>query len=864
MIEFDKHADCRLCPLYESARNPGLPTRPLRDGQPIIRDKAVLFVGQSPGYQEDKAKKSFVGYTGQLLDRMVQTSKLNDYADIYVTNACRCHPPQGADEAQSQIRKCRDYLIADVTKLQEHYKEVVIMNLGAKACYSTLHISSLNDALKKQATHSKILPGGPRVFSTFHPAILHPLREPGKVRAVETHFALLIRYLRGEFIPNELTIVPEVLADIPDKLPDKVSLDIETYGILAGVEQTVFHPVKSKDIDGVDYKYQIETVSFGWEEDGRIRTALYMFNFKAHRRKIREWFRRMSRDKITCIGQNIKFDLMYLYFSGDQEIPYWIDPRRLKIDDVLLMGFLFYEQQPEKGLKEQAILYGISDYSANKVTGKQGNAKSCWDKDLHIYNCKDAAVALCLYNDYVRMIEEKYGKDSPKLSDTCAWIRNAILWDTFMLEKNGSCFDISKIYKYHTEESNKCQQLLESAEANYGIKFAGTGSDAPLRQLMLDCLTEANLLSDSRVIWTGKEKKIGIGVENVNLVKEHLIKSSRSYSVISDFQEYKERAKIVTTYTKPLLEDKRKGIVLFAGRVGHVFPSWYPVPLYADRGGDSNDKAGGQIQGRFSCKKPARQTEPKRIQECSRSRWSNGQIIEYDIASDHLRMAALLSGDPLLVDAFTKKGMSLHLMTAETLFPSIFCPDFKEKYLKEYKVSKNLNFLVLFKGGATAFQTEAREKVGLELGIEFCQDAINKWYAKHRVYKEWQDNMIDLAARQGYLVLPTGWSRTFGIGHANIAGQMGEVCNFLHQTPCAQLIHSAQYAIQLDFLKYHIRSLICHQKHDALFIDTYPAEGETVDEIVDRYLTRPPLMPVFERWTGRTIPWSYERQRCGV
>src|SRR4030042_2905787 len=140
---FDRHFNCNLCSLCDSANNLGLPTRALFDNQPITKDRAILFVGQSPGFQEDKKGKSFVGYTGQLLTKMVIASKLIEYADIYVANSCRCKPPQGADESQSQIRACRGYLQADVAKLQEHYKEVIIFALGAKACYSTLHISSL-------------------------------------------------------------------------------------------------------------------------------------------------------------------------------------------------------------------------------------------------------------------------------------------------------------------------------------------------------------------------------------------------------------------------------------------------------------------------------------------------------------------------------------------------------------------------------------------------------------------------------------------------------------------------------------------------------------------------------------------------
>jgi len=863
MIEFERHSDCQLCPLCQSAQNPGLPSKVLyqQTELPVPKDIAILFVGQSPGFWEDKRGEIFIGYTGKLLDKMVLASELYAYADIFLANACRCKPPQGGNETQANIRACRPHLQEDIAKLQGRYKELIIFALGAKACYSVLNISSLNETLKKQGKPSPFF-GTPEpvVFATYHPAMLHPTRQPGKVRAVQTHFSLVLRYLKGEFIPNNLKIEPELGVEVPETLTAEVSLDIETYGILAGAEQTVFHPIKSKEIDGVPFKYQIVTVSFGWYEGAKVRTAVYIFNLKKHRKIIRQWFRRMSRERIVCIGQNIKFDLLYLKFCGDQEIPYWIDPRRLIVDDTMIWSFLLFEQQPEKGLKELSTLYGIADYSMAKVTAKSGTAKSPRDKDLHYYNCLDSGATITLKRDLRQRIIDQYGKDSPKLSVTCAWVRNMIIWDTLDLEKNGSTFDIPKLQKYHVQEQKRCNELMTSAGEKHGIKLAGRGSDAPLRQLMLDCLAEAGLMSDPRVEWSPKTKKISIGVENVNLIKQNLRTASPYSGVITDFQEYKERAKIVSTYTKPILENRRKGIVLRSGRVGLVFPNWYSVPAYAERGGRRDEKSGGQIQGRFSCRKPARQTEPASIRECSCSRFRGGKLVEYDVSNDHLRMAALLSGDPELMKVYQTGNKSLHAVTAKTLFPDGDPAVLEDKGSKEYRMSRCLNFLVIFRGGAYAFQKMIMEDMGIEYEVGYCQDLIDKWFAKHWVYRDWQGKLIDQAARQGYLELPTGWSRTFGIGKENVEGQVSEICNFVHQTPCAQITESAQYKSSLQFLKYHLRSLVCLNIHDAVFVDTYPGEEGNVDEIVDKAMTHPPLLRVFEEWVGRTIPWKYKKK----
>ena len=282
MIEFQPHPDCTKCSLHESARNVGIPTREFDVGL-ATQHRALLIVGQNPGTNEDKSTqanpngKSWIGYTGQLLSKFVAISGLGALCDVYVANACRCRHPQGGDISQAQVRACRGHLEYDIQLLLIHYKEVIIFAVGAKGAYSVTNNSSLKDTFKKQGRVSEIFPwdvSGPisdptkiRVFSTFHLAMLHPLRKPALVRAVEAHFVLLRRYLEGKFIPNEEIEEPELgVPLLPWLLSGSgvVSCDIETYGILEGVEQTVFNPIKSKYIDGVDFCDQVVCVNFSF------------------------------------------------------------------------------------------------------------------------------------------------------------------------------------------------------------------------------------------------------------------------------------------------------------------------------------------------------------------------------------------------------------------------------------------------------------------------------------------------------------------------------------------------------------------------------------------------------------------------
>jgi uracil-DNA glycosylase family 4 len=797
--------------------------------QEVRREKAVLFVGQGPGFNEDEAGRGWVGFAGGLLERFVKLSRMREYADIYVSNATRCKPPQGSVPTDGQVNICRKHLDMDIELLRPHYKEIVVVGCGSKAAKSIGRHRSLGGAVRRQG-----VPGvwpDCSCFYTNNPAILHPSRSPSLVKSVEDHFRLIIRYLQGEFIPNDLSIKPLVGCNSPDIISgDIVTFDIETYGILKGKEQTVFNPRKSLLVDGVPYREQVVTCAFGWRDSDHIlRTAVYRMDYHHHRQLVYRWFKMLSEQGITVVGQNTKFDLMYIR----RHIPtlyHWINPLRLKVDDTMLVSFLEYEQRPERGLKELATLLGITDYSSSGVTGKEGNATGYGDPRLLHYNCLDAAVTYVLYEEMIRRIRSRFGDQSTKNSPFCREMRNMVVWTIFELERNGSTLDMAQLMEVHKENEERKKEILKESEETYDIKLCGTGSDAPLREFFMECIEAAGLEQDDRVEWTAKERKVSIGVGNSNLFLKY-IGEGRKFDILNLFQEYKDRAKITNTYTRPLLTDRKKGIVETdkAGLVGVVYPSWYPIPSYNSRGAGLDDKSMGQIQGRYSVSGPARHTEPKVIRNCSCSRFAGGTLAEYDMSQDHLRMAALLSNDPVLYSAYLKPGESLHTMTAEDIFPEAKPDEVGWKDSKEYHLGKTLNFLILFRGGPDTYVQTARRDVGVEIDRGFAQRSISTWYAVHPVFKAWQDSLIEEAGRKGYVETITGWSRTFAKGAEGIRNSVNEICNCAIQIPCAQCTQSAQFEIGCEFLRRKMRSLLCLQIHDSVFVDQYPGEEAEVD-----------------------------------
>jgi uracil-DNA glycosylase family 4 len=902
-----KNQQCQLCPLHESANTPGINMRHADECPPRAASRAVLFIGEAPGATEDRHGKNWIGPAGTLLNNFINLSRLYDHADIYLTNAVRCRPPQASPPTNGQINICQQYLIAELNHLTTLYSEVIIFACGASACKVVSRCKlPLSAAFHQQGSSGEDLAGisltaylkyhkatikSPpfcyhpekiKLFATYHPAILLPGRKPALVKAVEDHFILLLRYLKGQFQPNSLKITPEVGIKPPevDAFPSHLTIDIETYGILAGKEQTVFHPTKSALVDGIPYGQQVITVSIGWhpKEDSptvmshvtpktvtsggfsTVRTALYVFSNHIHRKYIQQWLSRANAVGCTIVGQNIPFDLQYLA-ANDPALTSIIDPSRMTIDDTMILSFLLYEQRPERGLKELSTLFGIADYSSSKVTSKTGRASSAQDPDLHHYNCLDSAATLILYKELQSRILERFGNFTTKFSKACLAMRNQVLWCTIDMARRGFGMDTAKLREAHAlYETIRTECVDFCAQSN--LKISGAGSKGSLDEFFTAAVNDYELAADHRLERTDKRRDISIGINNINLILGEMARHNdldpRALT-LGYFSNYKKYDKYISSYTRKLLTDPRKGIVRTGkSGVGRCWPTWYPTPRPSSK--DSSDLDGGTIQARFSCKDPAVQTFPPEIMRCLTSVFHRGHIAGYDESQIELRTAGLLSGDPVMLDVFANNE-DYHTKTALDTIPGAR-RDHPDWY-GQRQLGKKLNFLVLYKGGPGTFQHTCRTELGLELSMSMCEQIIYNFDTHHLQLRTWQNQLIETARQKGYIELVTGWTRTFGTG-ANADTYIAEICNFPIQTIAAQLTQSAQFAVTRDLIDRKLRSFIALQIHDAIYVDVAPGEGKIVDEICDKYLTRPPLLDIISGVLNRTVPLRYEKSVKGA
>lgn len=124
-------------------------------------DSDLLFIGEAPGFHEDKQGKPFVGAAGQLLDRMLGEIGL-DRSQAAIVNVLKCRPPNNRDPQPLEIETCKPYLEAQLA----HMKPKVIVTLGN---FATRFILEEQIGITRARGHIYERRGA-AVIPTFHPA----------------------------------------------------------------------------------------------------------------------------------------------------------------------------------------------------------------------------------------------------------------------------------------------------------------------------------------------------------------------------------------------------------------------------------------------------------------------------------------------------------------------------------------------------------------------------------------------------------------------------------------------------------------------------------------------------------------------
>jgi len=94
---------------------------------------SIMFVGEAPGFYEDKQGIPFVGAAGKLLNELLESAGLSR-DDIYIANVIKCRPPDNRDPLPDEVETCKPFLFQQI----ELIKPKVVCTLGNFAMQTLL------------------------------------------------------------------------------------------------------------------------------------------------------------------------------------------------------------------------------------------------------------------------------------------------------------------------------------------------------------------------------------------------------------------------------------------------------------------------------------------------------------------------------------------------------------------------------------------------------------------------------------------------------------------------------------------------------------------------------------------------------
>ena len=149
---------CTRCRLHEQ-RQWAVPG----EGNPATE---VVFVGEAPGFNEDREGRPFVGRAGGLLVKLLASIGWQR-DDVFITNVVKCRPPENRDPAPDEIAACAPFLRRQLAALDP----ALVVTLGRYSMGAFMPGARISQA------HGTMAPVKPEsgaadalAFAMYHPA----------------------------------------------------------------------------------------------------------------------------------------------------------------------------------------------------------------------------------------------------------------------------------------------------------------------------------------------------------------------------------------------------------------------------------------------------------------------------------------------------------------------------------------------------------------------------------------------------------------------------------------------------------------------------------------------------------------------
>lgn len=201
---------CTDCPLHRGRTNavPG-------EGSPTAE---LMFIGEGPGFHEDRQGRPFVGPAGQLLEGLLASIGTNR-EQVFIANMVKCRPPDNRDPLPPEISACSKYLDRQI----ELVNPKIIVTLGRFSLGRFFPGESITRARGRLRQKD-----GRLIFPVMHPAAA--LRRPELRSTMVQDFRAIADALeRSPVGAHRCAPLPPELPDTPREAASQVQ-QVDLFG----------------------------------------------------------------------------------------------------------------------------------------------------------------------------------------------------------------------------------------------------------------------------------------------------------------------------------------------------------------------------------------------------------------------------------------------------------------------------------------------------------------------------------------------------------------------------------------------------------------------------------------------------------
>lgn len=487
---------------------------------------------------------------------------------------------------------------------------------------------------------------------------------------------------------------------------------------------------------------------------------------------------------ILKIGQNIKFDMLVLKRYGVEV--------KAPLYDTMIAHYLV-EPDMKHGMDYLSETYlGYTPVHIEELIGKKGKNQGSM-RDVPIdkikeYAAEDADITFQLKQVLSPMVEKH------EVEGVLKDIELPLIPVLADMEYEGVKIDVDYLNVYSKELE---QDMLKYRSAIFDIAGLEFNLDSP-RQLGDVLFGHLKLPVD---------KKTATGQHSTN--EEVLSKLAQDYPIAEKILEYRELTKLKSTYVDalPQMVNVKTGrvhttfnqTIASTGRLSSIGPNLQNIPIRTERG--------------------------QRVRKAFIARDNDHILLSADYSQIELRLAAEISGDENMLEAF-RQGLDIHQATAARVYNVALGDVTKEMRSK----AKMVNFGIIY--AISAFGLSQR------LGIprKEAAELIENYFVQYPKLRNYMSETLEFARHNGYVKTLMGRRRYLkDINSRNFTVRgfaEREAINSPLQGSATDLVKLAMIHIHEEFKRQNLKSKMTLQVHDELVFDAHKDEVDLIKPII--------------------------------